>query len=86
MEIYQVQKELVLTSRLEDMGNLPVKVVKNMSGGVAAAMDPIGCKTGDWVFTIANSSARDAAGAKRYLTDLTVGGIIDNWQEVTGNK
>ena len=86
MEIYQVQKELVLTSRLDDMGHLPVKVVKNMSGGVSVAMDPIGCKPGDWVFTIANSAARDAAGEKRYLTDLTVGGIIDNWKRVTAGK
>lgn len=85
MEIYQVQKELVLTCRLDNMGHLPVKVVKNMSGGVSAAMDPIGCKEGDWVFTIANSAARDAAGDKIYLTDLTVGGIIDNWREVTKN-
>jgi microcompartment protein CcmK/EutM len=45
-------------------------------------MDPIGTKEGDWVFTIANSAARDAAGAKRLLTDLTVSGIIDNWQDI----
>ncbi|MGE4500951.1 MAG: hypothetical protein AB7C96_11440 [Hydrogenovibrio sp.] len=32
------------------------------------------------MFTIANSAARDAAGDKRLLTDLTVGGIIDDWQ------
>jgi len=86
MEIYQIQKELVLSSRLADMGHHSVKVVKNMSGGVSAAMDPIGCKEGDWVFTIANSAARDAAGAKFHLTDLTIGGIIDNWQDVTRGK
>ncbi len=80
MEILQVQKDLVLTSRLDDMGHLPVKVLKSPKGSISAAMDPIGCKPGDWVFTIANSAARDAAGDKRYLTDLTVGGIIDNFQ------
>jgi len=80
VEILQVQKELVLTCRLPDMGHVPVKVLKSPKGSIAAAMDPIGCKPGDWVFTIANSAARDAAGDKRYLTDLTVGGIIDNFQ------
>lgn len=80
MEIHQVQQDLVLTSRLEDMAHLPVKVLKSVSGGTSAAMDPVGCKPGDWVFTIANSAARDAAGNKKYLTDLTVGGIIDNWR------
>ncbi len=80
MEILQVQKELILTCRLDDMGHVPVKVLKSPKGSIVAAMDPIGCKEGDWVFTIANSAARDAAGDKRYLTDLTVGGIIDNFQ------
>ncbi|WEJ62954.1 carboxysome peptide B [Thiomicrorhabdus lithotrophica] len=80
MEIHQVKQQLLLTSRLDDMGHLPVKVLKSMSGATLVALDPIGTKPGDWVFTIANSAARDAAGDKRYLTDLTVGGIIDNWQ------
>jgi carboxysome peptide B len=80
VEILQVKDELVLTSRLDDMGHLPVKVLLSPTGSISAAMDPIGCKPGDWVFTIANSAARDAAGDKRYLTDLTVAGIIDKWQ------
>lgn len=80
MEIHQVQKELILTSRLDDMGHLPIKVLKSSSGSTLAAMDPIGVKPGDYIFTIANSAARDAAGNKRYLTDLTVAGIIDGWK------
>ncbi|MBO1923228.1 MULTISPECIES: carboxysome peptide B [Thiomicrorhabdus] len=80
MQILQVRQQLVLTSRLDDMGHLPIKVLTTASGEVFVAMDPIGTKNGDWVFTIANSAARDAAGDKRYLTDLTVGGIIDDWQ------
>ncbi|MBN2606186.1 carboxysome peptide B [Hydrogenovibrio sp. JE_KL2] len=81
MEIHQVKQALVLTSRLEDLGHLPIKVLKSVStGAILVAMDPIDVKPGDWVFTIANSAARDAAGDKRLLTDLTVGGIIDDWQ------
>ncbi|AEG32318.1 carboxysome peptide B [Thiomicrospira cyclica] len=79
MEIHQVTHQLILTSRLEDLGHLPVKVLKSVSGGTAVALDPIGCKVGEWVFTIANSAARTASGDDRFLTDLTISGIIDNW-------
>ncbi|QBZ82864.1 Ethanolamine utilization protein EutN [Hydrogenovibrio crunogenus] len=80
MQILQVKKQLVLTSRLEDLGHLPLKALTSETGELFVAMDPVGTKDGDWVFTIANSAARDAAGDKRLLTDLTVGGIIDDWQ------
>ncbi len=79
MEIHQVQGRLILTSRHEGMGLLPVKVLKSLSGSTLVAIDPIGVNNGDWVFTIANSSARSATGDETILTDLTVGGIIDNW-------
>ncbi len=79
MEIHQVKQRLILTSRHEGMGLLPVKVLKSASGSTLVALDPIGVSNGDWVFTIANSSARSAAGDDKILTDLTVGGIIDNW-------
>lgn len=82
MEIHRVRHSLVMTSRLEGMGHLPLKVLHSIStGATVVAMDPIDTKDGDWVFTIANSAARDAAGDKRLLTDLTIGGIIDNWDE-----
>lgn len=83
MEIHQVLGELVLTCRRDGMGHMPVKALRSVSGAVNAAMDPIGVKKGDWVFTIANSAARDAAGTPslpKPLTDLTVSGIIDNWE------
>ncbi len=80
MEIHQVQKELVLTSRLEKLGHQSIKVLTSLSGMTLAAMDPIGVKPGDYVFTIANSAARRAAGDDKLLTDLTVAGIIDRWQ------
>lgn len=81
MQIHRVRGDLILTSRLDGMGLLPVKVLDGVKGGVLVAMDPIGVKPGDWVFTIANSAARDAASSKKPLTDLTVAGIIDNWQQ-----
>lgn len=82
MQIHQVSKQIVLTCRLNDLGHLPLKVLNTLGGDTLVAMDPIGTKEGDWVFTIANSAARDAAGNKRYLTDLTISGIIDNWADI----
>ncbi|UQB42442.1 carboxysome peptide B [Thiomicrospira microaerophila] len=79
MEIHQVTHNLVLTSRLDNLGHLPVKVLRSVSGSRLVAVDPIGCKVGEWVFTIANSAARTASGDEKTLTDLTISGIIDNW-------
>lgn len=83
MEIHQVKQRLIMTSRLDGLGHLPIKVLESVSGSTLVALDPIGVNPGDWVFTIANSSARLAAGDNKILTDLTVGGIIDNWRPVT---
>jgi carboxysome peptide B len=80
MQIHQVQQGLTLTSRLDGMGHLQAKVLKSLAGETLVALDPVGVKDGDFVFTIANSAARDAAGDKSILTDLTVAGIIDNWK------
>jgi carboxysome peptide B len=81
MEIHQVKKQIILTSRLDGLGHLPIKVLRNLAGATLVAVDPVGVEVGDWVFTIANSAARTASGNEKTLTDLTVAGIIDNWQE-----
>ncbi len=80
MEIHQVRERLILTSRVDDLGHFPIKVLTSISGATLAAVDPIGVKTGDWVFTIANSAARLATGNEKTVTDLTVAGIIDGWE------
>lgn len=80
MQIHRVQKRLVLTSRLDGLGHMQVKVLKSLAGETLVALDPIGVKDGDFVFTIANSAARRATGDDKTLTDLTVAGIIDNWE------
>jgi carboxysome peptide B len=77
MEIHKVRQDLVLTSRLDGLGHLPIKVLDSLSGSTMVALDPVGVKSGDYVFTIANSAARRAAGDDAILTDLTVAGIID---------
>jgi len=80
MDIHRVVGPLVMTRRLAGMGQLPCKVLRGVRGSITVAMDPLGAKPGDWVFTIANSAARRAAGDDALLTDLTVGGLIDYWE------
>jgi carboxysome peptide B len=77
MMIHQVKQTLVMTRRLEGLGQQSIKVLHSVNGEMVVAMDPIGVKPGDWIFTIANSAARTAAGDERLLTDLTIAGIID---------
>ncbi len=80
MNIHQVKQPLVMTRRLEGMGSMPLKVLVGIKGEVTVAMDPVNARLGDWVFTIANSAARTAAGDAKLLTDLTVAGVIDDWR------
>jgi microcompartment protein CcmK/EutM len=84
MQVLQVKKTLLLTSRLENMGHFPVKALVDENGVYFVALHPVGAREGEWVFTIANSAARTATGYEWCLTDLTVGGIIDNWQDIIG--
>jgi len=85
MDIHRVQGTLVMTSRLDGLGHYPLKVLVDTKGQQTVALDPVGVKPGDWVFTIAFSAARAATGNPAVLTDLTVAGIIDvgNNPEIT---
>ena len=86
MDIHQVRGSLVMTSRLDAIGHYPLKVLVDTNGQETVALDMVGVKPGDWVFTIAFSAARAATGNPETLTDLTVAGIIDigNNPEITG--
>ena len=77
MDIHRVQGSLVMTSRLDGLGHYPLKVLVDTKGQETVALDMVGVKPGDWVFTIAFSAARAATGNPEILTDLTVAGIID---------
>ena len=43
------------------------------------AVDPVGAREGNWVFTATGTAARWACPDPNVQTDLTIGGIIDNW-------
>jgi ethanolamine utilization protein EutN len=81
MKIQRIVRDLVATSRVPTLQSKSLRVVEDHSGDVEVALDPVGAKPGDFVITIATSAARHATGDFSITTDLTIGGIIDNWTE-----
>lgn len=81
MEILQVMSELVCTRRVEGLYSTSLRVLRDAKGKFSVAVDPVGVPPGKWVFAMSGSAARYAAGDFRVTTDLTIGGIIDRWEE-----
>jgi len=83
MEIFQVESPLVCTRRIEGLKHISLRVLRSAGGKRQVAVDPVGARYGNHVFTVSGSAARYAAGDFGVLTDLTIGGIIDRWEEET---
>jgi len=83
VDIYQADKTLICTSRVPGLQQTNLRLLRNKKGNKVVATDPVGVREGNWVFTASGSAARHAAGFE-VLTDLTIVGIIDNWQEDAG--
>ena len=83
MDIFQVEAPLVCTQRAPGLEHMSLRVLRDASGGRQVAVDPVGVRTGNWVFTASGSAARYATGNFDVHTDLTINGIIDNWPEET---
>ena len=82
MKIERVIRDLVATHRIHALEEKSLRVVEDHTGDLEVALDPVGTKPGDFVITISTSAARYAAtGDKSIPTDLTIGGIIDDWSE-----
>jgi len=81
MQISRVVRDLVTTKRVYWLALKPLRVVEDANGNYDVCVDPIGTKPGDYVITIGYSAARTAAGNPNITTDLTIGGIIDHWDE-----
>lgn len=81
MLIQRVVRDLVTTKRNFWLAAKSLRVVEDQNGKLDVALDPVGCKPGDFVITIGISAARIAAGNPMITTDLTIGGIIDHWSE-----
>ncbi len=84
MEIMQVEKPMVCTRRVDGLRDISLRVLRDSTGKQVVAVDPVGSREGDWVFTSSGSAARHAACDFRILTDLTVAGIIDFWDAGSG--
>jgi len=80
VEILQVESALVCTRRIDGLYSASLRVLRSRDGKLQVAVDPVGARPGNWVYTVSGSAARYASGNFRILTDLTIGGIIDHWQ------
>jgi carboxysome peptide B len=81
MDIFQVESPLVCTRRIDGLKMVSLRVVRDARGKRQVAVDPVGSRSGNHVFTVSGSAARYAAGDFEVLTDLTIGGIIDDWKD-----
>jgi ethanolamine utilization protein EutN len=82
MKICKVEGTLVATARIPGLQQRRLLVVTERAGGSKqVAVDPVGCKPGDWVIAVGSSAARSAAGSSDYPSDLTIVGIIDYWED-----
>lgn len=79
MEIMRVKDELVCTRRVTGLKTASLRVLEGQAGEIAVATDPVGVPPGKWVFTTSGSAARWAMPDATVTTDLTICGIIDNW-------
>ena len=79
MEIMKVMGRLVCTQRVEGLGHMHLRILCNSSGKRLVAVDPVGSREGNWVFTATGTAARFGCPDPNTQTDLTIGGIIDNW-------
>ena len=79
MEIMQVMGTLVCSFRVAGLDHMHLRVLRNSKGKKLVAVDPVGAREGNWVFTASGSAARHACPDNKVLTDLTIGGIIDFW-------
>lgn len=80
MEINQVVGTLVCTERVAGLAHCALRLLRDRRGKLLVATDPVGVRAGNWVFTVSGSAARHAMGDTRILTDLAIGGIIDDWE------
>ena len=79
MDIMRVVGPLVCTQRHGGMQHYCLRVLKDSAGRIQVAVDTTSARPGNWVFVISGSAARYACGDPTVLTDLTIGGVIDEW-------
>ncbi|MCX7897455.1 MAG: carboxysome peptide B [Rhodocyclaceae bacterium] len=81
MEIARVIGDVVCTRRVPGLYHCSLRLLKSVTGSLSVATDPVGVPPGKWVFATAGSAARYAMQDATTITDLTICGIIDGWDE-----
>jgi len=84
MEILQVVGSVVCTLRHPDLQHSNLRVLRSANGKTQVSIDTIGARDGSWVFVISGTAARLACGDPSIVTDLAIGGVIDFWDEDSG--
>ena len=84
MDIMQVVEPLVCTQRHVSLYQKSLRILRDSKGQLQVAVDSCSTRPGNWVYVVSGSAARYACGDFGVLTDLTIGGIIDFWDEETG--
>ena len=80
MDILQAEEPLVCSRRIDGLQHISLRILRDAKGKRQVAVDPVGVRKGNWVFTMSGSAACYASGDFEILTDLTIGGIIDFWE------
>ena len=76
----KVLGRMVCTQRVAGLGHMNLRILENNKGKKVVAVDPVGAREGNWVFTTTGTAARYACtNNPQAITDLTIGGIIDFW-------
>lgn len=81
-----MMSDLVVTRRVDGLMGISLKVLADSKGRISVACDPVGVPPGQWVITAKGSAARYATGNSATLTDMTVCGIIDDWDSGEGSR
>jgi ethanolamine utilization protein EutN len=79
MDIMRVKDELVCTRRVAGLQSASLRLMEGQQGELSVATDAVGVPEGKWVFTASGSAARLAMSDTQVITDLTICGIIDQW-------
>ena len=70
MEIMKVLGRMVCTQRVAGLGYMNLRILENNKGKKLVAVDPVGAREGNWVFTASGSAARFACPNPEVQTDL----------------
>lgn len=84
MDILQVVGPLVCTQRHAGFHQHSLRLLRDVNGRFLVALDTCSSRPGNWVFVVSGSAARYACGDPAVVTDLTIGGVIDFWDEQIG--